>query len=28
LLNMRAELLQREARTQWVRKLTADPGDN
>jgi heme exporter protein C len=28
LLNMRAELLQREARTQWVRKLVAAPGDN
>ena len=28
LLNMRAELLQREARTQWVRKLVADAGVN
>jgi heme exporter protein C len=26
LLNMRAELVQREARTQWVRKLTEHPG--
>jgi heme exporter protein C len=27
LLNMRAELLQREARTQWVKKLVAKVGD-
>lgn len=27
LLNIRAELLQREARTQWVRKLAAGAGD-
>ncbi len=28
LLNMRSELLQREARTQWVRKLAAEAGAN
>ena len=28
LLNMRAELLQRESRTQWVRKLAAVAGNN
>lgn len=28
LLNIRAELLQREARTQWVRKLAAEEGVN
>jgi heme exporter protein C len=28
LLNMRAELLQRESRTQWVKKLAAPPGGN